>query len=241
MSMLRRYFEEAEREYNYRIKTVFELNENVLDEIEKVMQRYNPHGMTEVDKTILHTNPADFPEFKAAEVFSVDVCLGLPVSTHEFRIQLAQALGVSLAEIVVRGEGDPSEAEREREAALEAIEAEADGEQAEALLNTAQDYPEHDSPEAETMYGDKYNNRLLSMMAKISEEKKAEPIKTHEYEDVKNDVEEDDGPQIGDGEEAEHAETSAYGNYDDNRRKYRRVYRNGRLIEKDGIAVKRGG
>jgi hypothetical protein len=238
MSMLRKYFDDAERRYNYRIKAIIELDEQALDDIEKALMKYNPFGMTQVSKTILHRNPLDFPNVSAAEVYSVDICLGLPASPVVLIRELSTAMGCHASEVMVRGENDPTEVETQRILAAEDMAAEGDDDTA-TLLDTALDYPEHDAVDGASLAGDAYNGRLLNTLKQIADERKTHTQKTHDYDDVKSDVAADGGPEPDLGD-AEHAETSKQGNLDDNNKKYARVYKNGRVIKKDGVAVKRG-
>jgi hypothetical protein len=101
------------------------------------------------------------------------------------------------------------------------------------------EYPEAEAGEGEKLYGDKYNGRLINTLKQIADERKLNIQKTHDYADVPADVDTDGGPEptLGD---IEHAPTSKHGNLDDNEKTYARVYKNGRVIKKDGVAVKRG-
>lgn len=239
MSMLRKYFDEAERRYNYRIKAIIVLDEDALDCVERAILKYNPYDMSQVSKTILHRNPLDFPNVSAAEVYSVDVTVGLPVSPSVLRREVAEALGCHESEVMVRGENDPTEVETGRLNAAEDIANEEKDGEPDTLLMTAQDYPEHDEVPGEKMFGDKYNGRLLKTLKDIADERQNHVQKTHDYEEPKADVEADGGPEPDLGD-AEHAETSKHGNLDDNTKVYKRVYKNGRVVQKDGVAVKRG-
>jgi hypothetical protein len=239
MSMLRKYFDDAERRYNYRIKSVVELDDHALDAIENVVLKYNPFDMTQVSKTILHRNPLDFPNISAAEVYSVDICLGLPASPSVLRREIAFALGVSDGEVMVRGENDPTEIETQRIDASEDMTAEAKGDEAAALIDTGLDYPEANEVDGKRLYGNEYNGRLVSMLKQIADERKTVVRKSHDYPDVKSDVKDDQGPLPALGD-IEHVETSKHGNLDDNTKVYKRVYKNGRVVSKDGVAVKRG-
>lgn len=239
MSMLRKYFDEAERRYNYRIKAIIELDEHAIDIIERAILKYNPFDMSQVSKTILHRNPLDFPNVSAAEVFSVDIGLGLPVSPSVLSAELATALGIHGTEIVVRGENDPTEIETQRLNAAEDMATEAKGDDAESLLDTALEHPEASSPDGDTLYGDRYNGRLIKTLQQIAQERKVVTKKTHDYDDPKMDIPADGGP-LPDLGDVDHAETSKHGNLDDNTKTYARVYRNGRVVKKDGVAVKRG-
>lgn len=236
MSMLRKYFEEAERRYNYRIKSVIDIDEKALDAIERVILKYNPFDMTQVSKTIHHRNPLDFPNVTSAEVYSLDISLGLPVSPYALSKDLAKAMGCHETEVVVRGENDPTEVESQRLVTGEDLSKE-EGETA-SLLDTAKDYPEHSEQDGATMYGNKYNGKLLQTLKKIADERKVITQKSHDYTDVENDVKTDEGPQPDLGE-IDIATTSKHGNFDNNTVIYSRVYKNGKVIKKDGVAVKR--
>ncbi len=239
MSMLRKYFDEAERRYNYRIKTIHPLDETGLDAVEKAIVKYNPFDISQISKTILHRNPLDFPNVKAAEVYSVDISLGLPVSPSVLRKEIADNMGIRENDIMVRGENDPTEIENQRINADADIATEAKGDEPATLLDTALDYPEVEAIEGDRLYGDAYNGKLLQTMMKIAAERKTNTVKSHNYDDVKSDVPADTGHSV-ETKDIEDVETSKHGNLDDNTKKYARVYKNSRVIKKDGVAVKRG-
>lgn len=228
---LRDYLARAERTYNYRIKAVIPLNDAVMDVIERLLAPYLPKKIGRINKTIFHKNPLDFQNVVAgAEVYSVDVTLGLPISGYAIGTEITRALKIPDKFVIVRGENDPTELETERLNAIAEMdeEAEKEGLTPEALLNHG-DYPEVAEKSGDEYYGDEYNNRLLSYMKKNQDEREKaaiKPPKPFEYLTPKSDA---DTTDFNDGHEGVKPATTAgerpAGTLDDVRRLAKRLYR----------------
>lgn len=180
------YIEKTERRYDYRIKALIPLDDAALDCIERVIMKYEPLDMGRPNKTIIQARPMDFPQMESAEVWMVDVGLGIPASAAILRQEIAKAFhaneevgkliragNVKLDDIfVVRGANDPLEAQGEDCEARCAQDEEADkkGLKRGALLSTTADMPEVPDIDPTKYYGDAYNGRLVSYLRKVAAE-----------------------------------------------------------------------
>lgn len=168
---LKKYLAESTKTYNYRIKTVVEMDDKVAATIEEFLKRFNVLNTSKVSKTILQKNPMDFSSLQNREVFMMDVTLGLPVSSYLLQRQLAGLLRLPENYLVVRGEHDPLELQNDSAAQLGDIkdQAEAKGLTQATVLGTDSDYPEADqTADGQNYYGDAYNSRLLSYMKELA-------------------------------------------------------------------------
>lgn len=166
----RSYLEQTEKLYYYRIKTVKVLDDAALDRIQKVIQKYDPVEMSSVKKTILQKNPLDFYSIQNAEVYIVDLVLGLPVSSYILQQELRYSLSVSEQELFVRNDNEPSELETSRLNSEKEFteEAKEKGYVRDALLNNP-DYPEMEKIDSTQLSGDVYNSRLLAYLKNVKD------------------------------------------------------------------------
>lgn len=248
---IRHYIAQAEKTYSYRIKTVFPLTDDVMGRIEQLILKYKPLDLGSPRKTMFQKAPLDFPTVQGAEVYMLDIELGLPCSGVVLARELTQALGVPDKFIVVRGENDPTELETERMVAKAEMDetAEKAGETPGARL----DLPGYDEVEAQDgseLYGDKYNRRFLGHL-KAVEDERIEAMKLKNtpapfgWLDVKADPEvpTDPGPTIGMEAGKENDQIGNRGNLDNARQKYTRLYqKQGKTYVKrsDGDPVRKG-
>ena len=174
---LRVYLEEAEKEYHFRVKTILDIGDKT-DILERVLRKYDLKDMGQPRKTIVQEHPLDFQDISNAEVWIVDVVLGIPTSFYILEQELRRELGIPEKYIVVKTDNDPLEIETQRiNAANEAEkEAEEKGLQKKSLLSVMSEYPEYEESKksGEELYGDEYNKSFLSDLAKIASERKSE-------------------------------------------------------------------
>jgi hypothetical protein len=232
---LRDYLARNERTYNYRIKAVIPLNDAVMDVIERLLARYNPIKIGRQERTIFHKNPLDFPNVQGAEVFSIDITLGLPISGYAVGMEITRALQIPDKFVIIRGDNDPTELETQRLNAGEEMdqEAEKEGLTREALLDSPT-YEEVDSKPGDEYYGDKYNGKLLGYLKKVEDERAEaaiKPPKPFEYlvptdATQPNDFNDGHGPKAATTGRDRPLETGPNGSLEDVRRLAKRLYRN---------------
>lgn len=254
MNNIRDYIALTERTYSYRIKTIAPLEDEQMTAIEKVMLKYDPLDITHPRKTLFQTNPLDFLNIEGgAEVFIVDITLGLPVSPSVLHTRLCSALRLADKFVVVIGANDPIENEIQRLAAeaLIAEEAEKAGLTPEALLLDPA-YKEAQEFAAGDLYGNDYNTKFLTYLKAAQDRRLAEiePIKATPFsylapteaaaEDY-NDSLQTDTEAKGDNKASVYR--SIQGNYDSDKKEFRRVFRtksgSEKILTKDADGVRK--
>ena len=229
---IRKYISEVEKTYTYRIKTVIKLDDDAMGRIESAIMKYQPIKLSTPKKTLLQKNPLDFPTVQNAEVYIVDVELGLPASAYVLQQEIRLFLDAPEKFVVVRGDNEPSENETEALAAKNDLDmaAKEEGAVRGAMLDLP-NYDEAEPVEAKDYYGDDYNRRFLGYLKKVEIERTAEakieaPNQKFGWLDMpKPDVEADAGPTIGTTEPGErNPKLSNQGNVDDDKKSYARIY-----------------
>lgn len=157
MSLYKKYLEESLKEYRYRIKTVFPLETNEQNKIESVLRKYDLKDVSAPRRTPLQEHPLEFNNISNREVFIVDAVLGMPASAQQLHSELYDALDVPGGELVVRSDSDPIELQTEQ---LN------NEEEYETKLSTDPNYQGKEQVEGEAPYGDEYNQKFLSRIAR---------------------------------------------------------------------------
>lgn len=174
---LKDYIATSEKHYPIRIKTVVPLDDEAMDIIEMALQRYLPIEISRASKTMLQSNPLDFINVSNAEVWIVDVILGMPATPTFVRQDIRMALHCPEDFVVVRLLNEPIETYTEIMAADAEMKDEAAkrGLKPGAMLSTGKDYPEYDEVDGKTLYGDAYNSAFLAMLKKV-EDTRVDPV-----------------------------------------------------------------
>lgn len=158
----KQYVANAEKVYKFRIKTLFPLEEEVMDLLEKALLKYRPKSITDPIKTMYQTNPLGFTGVKCAEVFMTDVELTVPVTSELLQFDLRTILGLGKFDeaLKVFSEFDPIESEEEKT-----------DEKKPALL-TQENYEEVEEAKFEDYYGGDYNSKFLAYIKEVEAERK---------------------------------------------------------------------
>lgn len=146
MKTLFEYVQEAEKEYNFRIKFAVPVTSEMMNKMETLLAKFDAKKVGEAKKTIMQGRALDFANLGPTEVYIVDVVLGLPATREAIRDVLANGLKVSNDKIVVRTPEEPLETDREEKEKSE-----------KALLLS--DYEKTES--GDKFFGDKYNQELV--------------------------------------------------------------------------------
>lgn len=168
------YINDNHREYHIRIKTVSCLDDEAMEYIERVLQKYVPIDITAPIKTIMQKHPLDFQDIRNAEVWIVDVVTELPASAYVLQQELKLALALPEKYIVVRAANDPLEIETQRMNANDEIDMEAmeQGLSPASRLSTHESYDDDELGELDNpAYGDEYNKRFLEVLAQVAEDR----------------------------------------------------------------------
>lgn len=167
MPTLFEYIEQLKEKHEVRVKFACEVTDEMMDKIERHLQKYDAEKVSSPSKTILQARPLDFPNLDMAEIYIIDFTANLPVSNEMLHQELARILDVSEGRIVVRGANEAREQEQEEQAKEKK-------EEYKAKIGTDYDKTEAAEQKASDLFGDKFNNSLLKELKKISDSKKKE-------------------------------------------------------------------
>lgn len=170
MPTLFEYIEQLKEKHEVRVKFACEVTDEMMDKIERHLQKYDAEKVSSPSKTILQARPLDFPNLDMAEVYIIDFTANLPVSNEMLHQELARILNVSEGHIVVRGANEAREIEQEEQAKTKK-------EEYKVKIGADYDKTEASEQKASDLFGDKFNNSLLKELKKISDSKKKE-VKT---------------------------------------------------------------
>lgn len=165
------YLAESDKEYSYRIKLVVEVDDEMMQSVETLLSKYDLRDIEGPKKTIIQAHPLDFYDVKNSEVYIIDVVTGVPVSPYILQQEIRTNLQISEKFVVVRSDSDPLEVETERLRAKWEFEHEAAEKKLSpaALLSTDPAYPDEITDlTGEDMYGDEYNRSYLDLLAQVS-------------------------------------------------------------------------
>lgn len=188
MKTLLEYIEQLKTKHDMRIKIACDVSDEMMDKIERHLEKYETEKVSAPSKTILQKRPLDFPNLEQAEIHIIDFTCELPVSGDMLRNELASLLNLPDGHIVVRGQNDAREEE---------IEEAQEEKKEDYKAKTGADYDKNEASDkkADELSGDKYNNNLLKELKKLSDEKKKE-LKNPKI--VKDPDVKVSGPEIGD-------------------------------------------
>ncbi len=162
MTLYRKFLKECIRDYHIRIKTVTEMTDENMDKLEFLLQKYDVQSVDGPRKTVIQEHPLDFYDVINQSVYIIDVVLGLPASSYMLQQEIKETLDIPEKFVVVRADNDPLEMETQKLNAQALMDENKDGPA--AKLSTDPEYPEQ-SPSAEELYGDKYNENFVSRLA----------------------------------------------------------------------------
>lgn len=157
------YYETVQKTFKFRIKSSYKLDDDSMDVIETVLDKYRPIKITKPKKMMFQTDPLGFTGIKNVEIYFFDIELTVPAASAILENDIRTSFGLSpdCDYIQVFSEhGDPMEEEEED------LDAAADVEKAGALL-TQPEYPEADPVDSAEYFGDAYNKTFLAYVKEV--------------------------------------------------------------------------
>ena len=162
MSTLLEYIETMRKQHKIRIKLACGCSNEMLDKIERHLEKYDAEQISAPQKLILQKTPLDFPQLDKAEVHIIDFVANLPVSIQELHVNLARMLRVPEGYVVVRQAEDPRETQDPKITDAEYT----------PRLGSDYDKSELSDVKAEELYGDKFNTSFLKELKKLSDDRR---------------------------------------------------------------------
>ena len=157
MATLLEYLESVKKRYKCRIKLACGCSNEMLDKLERYLEKYDVESVSAPQKTILQKRPLDFPQLEMAEIYIVDFVANLPVSLQLLKTEVAELLRVSEGLVVAVNPEDPRETQDDL----------AKMERTEPLLTT-----EPAETTEQNSFGDKFNTNFLKELKKLSDERR---------------------------------------------------------------------
>jgi hypothetical protein len=173
---------ESQREFHYRIKTVVELNDTRLEDMERLLSRYKLIHMGHVQKVDGELNSLEFTDVENADISFVDFVIGVPVSAYIIQQEMRAALNVPEKFLVVRADAEAQEVEGARIQLLQTLDkvSTSDGfTKPGSLLSTDPEYLDAEQPMYTQVYGDQYNKKFLNLLSKVASTRSSDQIYPH--------------------------------------------------------------
>lgn len=166
MKKLNQYLTETKKVYPFRLKFAINIDNNALEQLESILQKYDVVSVSKATKTILQKHPLDFATIPPCEIFIVDVVLDYPVTAHDLSQYIQSYFGVSAKHLVVRDPNHPEEVHNDE------CQNEKDTDKdAESLLDS-----EYKVESNEPSYGDAYNEAMLANIEAARKEREFSPL-----------------------------------------------------------------
>lgn len=182
MSTFKKYLTETYREYPIRIKLARPITDCMYECLEKFLKKYRVIEIGEVKKTIHQAHPLDFGDLENAEVYLIDVVLGLPASSYVLQQELTYLWEVPQKLLVVRNEYEGMEQSSFKIRSEDEIAAMADEKDLTraSLLSTNPNYMDHETAVPQELAGgDIYTDNFKAYLAKVASGRKDEVYPTN--------------------------------------------------------------
>lgn len=99
----------VEKEFEYRMKFAFNLEDGHYAKLERMLSKYDLVDVKSVYKSPFQKNPLDFPNLSVAEIFIIDIVTRMPIACGVFVQEASKALGIPEALMIMRSTADPYE------------------------------------------------------------------------------------------------------------------------------------
>lgn len=104
MKSLQDYINTVSKEYQYRLKFVYEPDLEILG---RILERYELIEVVDTFKSPMQFNPLDFTNVDVGEVYIMDVKTARPMSDEGLRWEISRKMSMPVDYIVVRNENNP--------------------------------------------------------------------------------------------------------------------------------------
>jgi hypothetical protein len=99
------YYEQVQKTFKFRIKTVYKLDDESMDVIENVLTKYRPSKIGKPKKMMFQTNPLGFTGPKNVELYFFDVELTVPAAPSVLEYDLRASFGLLANSDLIQGTG----------------------------------------------------------------------------------------------------------------------------------------
>lgn len=247
MKTLKQILQESQRHFSYRLKTVVDLDDEQLSDLERLLRRYDLRASSAPKKLEFKQDSLEFRDIENADVYYLDFEIGVPVSAYILQQEVRSVLNIPEKFVVVRSDNEPQEVESGRLQIIRnlAILAKQEGAPLKgSLLSTDSEYLDAEQPLVTDVYGDTYNSKFLNLLAQIAHKRGVSVFQTSsdlnnvsEIQKLQQQPEHDDFnahisgvkpvyKPVDDDAPVEYGYLAPAGNFDDDIKQYFRVSRN---------------
>ncbi len=162
---------EAQAEYHYRMKTVVDLTDERMEDVERLLHRYHLVRMGAPVVLDADLDTLEFADLENEKISYLDFVLGVPLSAYILQQEMRAILNIPEKFVVVRADNEAVEVDSARIQLLQTLDkhaAEKDMEKRASLLSTDAHYLDVEQPLATDLYGDKYNKKFLNLLSKVA-------------------------------------------------------------------------
>jgi hypothetical protein len=147
------YLIENEQEYTFRIKIACECDDDMLDNMETALEKWDLKSLSKPKRTPIQEHPMDFQTLQNVEVNIMDAVLQYPATADQIYQYVSETVGIPLSHMVVINKDHPEEIAREESLKEE------DEEYVVKLEDS--EYKDAGDVKVDDNFGDKYNENML--------------------------------------------------------------------------------
>lgn len=187
--------ESFKKEYSYRVKLAADCTNEHMDQLEKILQKYDLVSIAEFKRTPIQENPTEFVRHKGtrftSEVCSTDIVIRYPINSRILEVYIAANLGIDHDRVLAYDVKDPRRVESDL--AAQRLENDLDRDPAmedSALSSEDMSHERYESAadisedmQGVPLFGEEYNAKFLDMLKKIRDEKGADYFRNYPSKD----------------------------------------------------------
>lgn len=107
MKKLSDYIMFNSKKYKFNVKIASEVTDEHINMLEDILKKYGVEDITKPKKTIFHTNPIDFPNIKASELWLFDITLKYPTTVQNLIEDVKKCMMIEENRIVIYNANNP--------------------------------------------------------------------------------------------------------------------------------------
>jgi len=181
MTSFKKLLNESQKNFSYRLKTVVPMDDQKMEDLERLLKRYNLLDIGSVHKITAKDDSLEFRDIENADVYYVDFMIGVPMSAYILQQELRAVLNLPEKFLVVRADNEAIEVESVKNQLLRTLDQKAKQEgytDKGSLLSTDRFYLDAEQPLTNNAYGDKYNSKFLNLLQQIASSRKTQTFQT---------------------------------------------------------------
>lgn len=161
MKTLEDFIVGLQKDYRFRVRFLFEVTDEMVEKLEKRLEKYDVAEITQPEKTIFLKHSIGWTGPINSEVWVIDVAVLLPVSANHLQHEIANLFRVPVEKISVM---------TDQQEELEDLLKNQSKEPREGALIDDPDYSEIPGIDHSDYYGDEYNKKMMDTIEKSKDD-----------------------------------------------------------------------